>query len=97
MGFFEEVNINTTKGSAPDKMNLDVTVTEKPTGMISAGAGYSSVDNIVGMFQVSQNNFLGKGVQLTLMAQVGGNSHYRLGITEPYLFDKEISAGFDIF
>jgi len=97
LGFFEEININTTKGSAPDKMNLDVTVTEKPTGMISAGAGYSSVDNIVGMFQVSQNNFLGKGVQLTLMAQVGGNSRYRLGITEPYLFDKEISAGFDVF
>jgi len=31
------------------------------------------------------------------MAQVGGNSRYRLALTEPYLFDKEISAGFDIF
>jgi outer membrane protein insertion porin family len=97
LGFFEEVTINTTKGSEPDKMNLDVMVKEKPTGMISAGAGYSSVDNVVAMFQVSQNNFMGKGLQLTLMAQIGGNSRYRLGITEPYLFDKEISAGFDIF
>lgn len=97
LGFFEDVKINTTKGSAPDKMNLDVVVKEKPTGMISAGAGYSSVDNLVGMFQISQNNFLGKGLQITLMAQVGSNSRYRLGLTEPYLFDKEISAGFDIF
>jgi len=97
LGFFEEVKINTKKGGAPNKMALEVTVKEKPTGMISAGAGYSSVDNLVGMFQVSQNNFLGKGLRATLMAQLGGNSRYRLGLTEPYLFDREISAGFNIF
>ncbi|RLA94431.1 MAG: outer membrane protein assembly factor BamA [Deltaproteobacteria bacterium] len=97
LGYFEEVKINTQKGSAPNKMTLEVKVKEKPTGMISAGAGYSSVDNLVGIFQISQNNFMGKGLRLTLMAQLGGNSRYRIALTEPYLFDKEISAGFDLF
>jgi len=97
LGYFEEVKVNTKKGSAPNKMEVEVNVKEKPTGMISAGAGYSSVDNMVGIFQISQRNFLGKGLQAVLMAQLGGNSRYRLALTQPYLFDKDISAGFDIF
>lgn len=97
LGYFEDVKLNTRRGSGPDKMAVDVKVKEKPTGMISAGAGYSSVDNLVGIFQISQNNFLGRGLQLTLMGQVGGTSRYRLGVVEPYLLDKEIAAGFDLF
>ncbi len=97
LGYFEDVKINTQKGSEPNKMDVEVNVKEKPTGMISAGAGYSSVDSIVGIFQVSQRNFLGKGLQATVMAQVGSNPRYRLALSNPYLFDKEISAGFDLF
>jgi outer membrane protein insertion porin family len=97
LGYFEDIKINTQKGSEPNKMNVEVNVKEKPTGMISAGAGYSSVDSIVGTFQVSQRNFLGKGLQATVMAQVGSNPRYRLALSNPYLFDKEISAGFDLF
>jgi len=97
LGYFEDVKINTQKGSEPNKMAVEVNVKEKPTGMISAGAGYSSVDSIVGVFQVSQRNFLGKGLAATVMAQIGSNPRYRLALSNPYLFDKEISAGFDIF
>lgn len=97
LGYFEEVNINTAQGSTPEKIDVQVQVKEKPTGMISVGAGYSSVDNLIGMFQVSQDNFLGKGLRAQLMAQLGSNNRFRLGITNPYLFDKEISAGFNIF
>ncbi|HJX31987.1 MAG TPA: outer membrane protein assembly factor BamA, partial [Thermodesulfobacteriota bacterium] len=97
LGYFEDVKINTQKGSEPNKMAVEVNVKEKPTGMISAGAGYSSVDSIVGVFQVSQRNFLGKGLAATVMAQIGANPRYRLALSNPYLFDKEISAGFDIF
>ena len=97
LGYFEDVKINTQKGSEPNKMDVEVNVKEKPTGMISAGAGYSSVDSIVGVFQVSQRNFLGRGLSATLMAQIGSNPRYRLALTDPYIFDKQISAGFDIF
>jgi len=97
LGYFDEVKINTQKGSEPNKMNVDVNVKEKSTGMISAGAGYSSTESIMGMFQISQRNFLGMGLQATAMAQVGHYPAYRLALTQPYLFDKEISVGFDIF
>jgi len=78
-------------------MNVEVNVKEKSTGMISVGTGYSSVDSIVGIFQISQSNFMGKGLAATAMAQLGKNPHYRLALTNPYIFDKQISAGFDIF
>jgi outer membrane protein insertion porin family len=51
----------------------------------------------MGMFQVSQNNFMGMGLQATAMAQVGQYPRYRLALTDPYLFDKQISCGFDLF
>ena len=72
LGFFEDVLINTEPGSVQDQVNLNVEVKERPTGSFSIGAGYSSVDSIMGMFQISQNNLFGKGQQLTFMAQVGG-------------------------
>ena len=97
LGYFEEVTVNTKRGSKPDKIDVDVEVKEKPTGMISMGAGYSSADSIMGMFQLSQNNFLGKGLQANFMAQIGRNNRYRLGLTNPYLFDKEVSLGFNLF
>jgi outer membrane protein insertion porin family len=97
LGYFEDVKINTQKGSSPDTMDVEVNVKEKPTGMISAGAGYSSAESIMGVFQVSQRNFLGKGLQAVVMAQVGSYPAYRLALTQPYLFDKQISAGFDLF
>jgi outer membrane protein insertion porin family len=97
LGYFEDVKINTQKGSEPNKMNVEVNVKEKSTGMISVGTGYSSVDSIVGTFQISQTNFMGKGLAATAMAQLGKNPHYRLALTNPYIFDKQISAGFDIF
>lgn len=97
LGYFEDVTLNTRKGSSSDTMIVDVNVKEKPTGMISAGAGYSSVDDVVGMFQISQNNFFGTGRKATLMAQLGGNSRYKIALTDPYIFDKEIAAGFDLY
>ncbi len=43
-GFFEEANISTTRGSADNKLNMNVDVKEKSTGQFSIGAGYSSLD-----------------------------------------------------
>ncbi len=98
LGFFKEVKFNTRQGSADNKMILDVELEERPTGMISGGAGYSSVDNLVGMLQLSQSNFLGKGLSANLSAQLGGSSsQYILGITQPWIYDVPVSVGFDLF
>jgi outer membrane protein insertion porin family len=98
LGFFEEVKINTEAGSATNKVNLNVEVKERPTGQFSVGAGYSSADSIMGMFQVSQNNFRGKGQQLSLMANLGGrSSRYEFSFTEPWWRGTRTSVGFDLY
>lgn len=98
LGFFEKVNINTEPGSSSNLVKLNVEVKERPTGSFSVGAGYSSVDNVVGMFQISQNNLFGRGQQLNLMAQLGGYSnYYNISFTEPWFRDTRTSAGFDLY
>jgi outer membrane protein insertion porin family len=98
LGFFEDVLINTEPGSAQDQVNLGIEVKERPTGAFSIGAGYSSADSVMGMFQISQNNLFGKGQQLTFMAQIGGDSsYYNISFTEPWFRDRPQSVGFDLF
>ena len=98
LGYFERVSIAPQPGSAENKMVLNVDVKERPTGQISAGIGYSSVDNIIGTASISQSNFIGTGLRLDLSGTISSkSSRYQLGFTEPWLFDKPISAGFDLF
>jgi outer membrane protein insertion porin family len=96
--YFEDVNFATTPGSAPDRMNLKITVKERPTGTFGLGAGYSTQDRLVGMVEVSQNNLFGRGQQLKLSGIIGSISHrFRASFTEPYLFDRPLSLGIDAF
>lgn len=98
LGFFKEANLTTSPGSDAGKINIDIDVEEGPTGTLSVGMGYSSIDGLVGMMQVSQGNLFGRGQKLSLNAEVGGeSSNYSISFTEPYLFDTSLSAGFDIF
>ena len=97
LGFFKKVNVTTTKGGAPQRVNLNVEVEEKPTGSLSFGAGYSSVDNLVGLIQLSQDNFLGKGQRLDLRAQVGGSNRFMFSFTEPWLLDTRWKGGVDLY
>ncbi len=98
MDYFEDVQVNTEKGSAGDKINLKIDVTEKSTGSFSIGAGYSSVEDIFASASVTQRNLFGRGQTLSLKAIVGGKSdRYTLSFTEPWLFEIPLSAGFDIY
>lgn len=98
LGFFDEVNLSTARGDEEDLMNIEVDVKERPTGTFSIGAGYSSVDGIIGQASLQQDNFLGRGMRLDLSAAVGGSSAtYRFGVTEPYFLDKDLTLGFDLY
>ena len=61
LDYFEDVKVNTTKGSEPDKMILDIDVKEKPTGTFSFGGGYSSVENMFVVGSIAQRNLFGQG------------------------------------
>jgi outer membrane protein insertion porin family len=98
LDYFEDIKINTVKGSADDKMILKIDVTEKPTGTFSFGAGYSTTESVFGMASITQNNLFGRGQILGLDAQIGGTTTlYKLNFTEPWLFDIPLSARFDLY
>ena len=97
LGYFKKSNITTSKGADPDKVTLNVEVEEKPTGSISFGAGYSSVDSLVGMIQLSQENFLGKGQRININTQLGGVNRFMISFTEPRFRDTKWSTGVDLY
>ena len=98
LGFFEEANIATAKGSANNKLNVNIDVKEKPTGTFSIGGGYSSLDGFIGQGSVQQANFLGLGLKANLSASIGGKSQtYSLGVTDPHFLDTNWTLGADIY
>lgn len=98
LGFFEDVEIQTKKGSKDDLMVLDVNVKERPTGSFSLGAGYSGYDGPTGIIDVSQKNLFGRGQQLGAAIRVSArSSQFDIRFTEPWLFDRRISSGIDLY
>ncbi|MBU1547813.1 MAG: outer membrane protein assembly factor BamA, partial [Proteobacteria bacterium] len=96
--FFEEVNVTPEPTVQEGLMDVVVEVKEKATGTFSVGAGYSSVDNMMFMGEVSENNFLGKGQRLSLQANVSANSNrYNFSFTEPHLNDTKLLFGYDLY
>src|SRR3990172_10629862 len=98
LGYFEQVKATTAPGSAKDKIVVNIEVTEKATGLFSIGGGYSSQDSFIGTVDLSQRNFLGRGWEVFLRLRAGGSTQQgTIGFTEPWLFDRPLAAGFDLF
>lgn len=98
LGYFEEANIATAKGSTGNKLNVSVDVKEKPTGTFSIGGGYSSLDGFIGQGSIQQANFLGLGLKANVSASIGGKSQtYAVGLTDPYFLDTKWTVGADVF
>ena len=86
VGFFSEVNVTTRKGAAEDKMHVLVDVKEAQTGAFSAGAGFSSADNLLFNVRIQENNLFGRGQRLLFNADVGSiRRNIIVSFTEPYL------------
>ncbi len=93
LGYFEDVEIQTKKGSEEDLMVLDIKVKERPTGSFSFGAGYSSVDDVIGTARVEQDNLFGYGQSLFAAIRIGGRSNeFEVRFTEPWLMNRPISG-----
>ena len=99
LGYFQDkLEIKQSPGSAPDRIVLDTNVEEKSTGELQLSAGYSSIERFIIQANITQRNFRGKGQELR--AGVNYSSYSKsveLGFTEPYLFDKSIALGIDVF
>ncbi|HEY2731895.1 MAG TPA: outer membrane protein assembly factor BamA [Polyangia bacterium] len=98
LGFFEKVDVSTKRGSGDDKMDVNVEVTERPTGTFQIGAGFSSVENFIAQAQISQNNLLGRGTSLTLQAQLSSlRQLFLLQYQDLYFLDTNWTFGFNLF
>ena len=99
LGFFQEkFEISQKQGSAPDRIVLDANVEEKPTGQLELSAGFSSLEKFIVNASIRQRNFRGKGQELRASINYSTYSKsVEVGFTEPYLFDKNIALGGDIF
>ncbi|MET0589225.1 MAG: outer membrane protein assembly factor BamA [Novosphingobium sp.] len=99
LGYFQEkFEIEQKPGSAPDRIILEANVEEKPTGELQLSAGYSSVEKLIFQGSIRQNNFRGRGQTLGLSGSFSNYSKSaELSFTDPYVFDKNISLGADLY
>ncbi|MEM7828187.1 MAG: outer membrane protein assembly factor BamA, partial [Candidatus Aenigmatarchaeota archaeon] len=98
LGYFKDVNLSTEKGSSPDKLNVKISVEEAPTGSISGGVGFSSIEQLFAVFQIQERNLFGTGRQAGIVAQLGTKRQfYDISFTEPRFYDTNLLTGFDVF
>lgn len=105
--FFDDINIEPEPTDDEKLVDLNVSVKDRErTGLFSFGAGYSSLEKSIGFISIQQRNFditdppyfRGAGQNIKLEAMIGGiTKHFILSFTEPYLFDRPVSFGSDIF
>ena len=99
LGYFSEVNIETPPvPGTTDQVDLNVSVTEKSTGNLMVGAGFSSSEGLVLSGSVSQSNVFGTGNRVTAQINSGSvNTVYSLSFTNPYYTIDGVSLGYDIY
>ncbi len=98
LGFFKSVNVKKRQGSASDRVVLDIELVEQSTGELSFGAGYSTMEGVIGDVSISERNLLGNGQFLRLrLAGSAERLQADLSFTEPRFLDQNLAAGFDIF
>ena len=106
LGYFEKVDTTPTDTDVPDRKDLDVLVEEKRTGSLSFGAGFSSIDSLLGQIELTQANFditnfpsfTGGGERFRMLLQYGiVRKDFVLSLTEPYFLDTHLAVGGEAF
>ncbi len=99
LGFFESVTVETPAvPSAPDQVDVNVTVKERATGNIQVGAGYSSAEGLVLSGGIAQQNLFGSGNALSLEINTSkANRVIALAHTDPYITPEGISRSVELF
>lgn len=99
LGYFQEkFEVEQKPGSQKDRIRLEANVEEKPTGELQLSAGYSSLESLIFQASIRQNNFRGRGQTVGVSGSISRYSKsVDLSFTEPYMFDKNVSFGIDIY
>jgi len=95
--YFKDVQIVPSRIADANMMNLDVKVEEQPTGELSGGFGWSNINGFMVDAGITENNFMGRGQVVQLRGSIAQYQKQALfSFTEPYLFGRPLSAGFDV-
>ena len=79
-------------------MDVRLKVEEQNRNQITFGAGVSQYEGFFGQLAFQTSNFLGRGETFSVSLQQGNRAkNYQVGFTEPFLFDRPITAGVDVF
>jgi outer membrane protein insertion porin family len=99
LGYFKDVEIDTQEvPSTQDQVDLNVNVVEKPTGMLTLGAGFSSAEKVTLSFGVQQDNVFGSGHNLGVQVSTSKfNQYYVLNTTDPYFTEDGVSRTFELY
>jgi outer membrane protein insertion porin family len=104
--FFEEVRVSPIPTPIPGQSDLRVTVKEGPTGQVSFGAGYSTVEGLVGFVEYAESNFdfsnsegwyRGDGQKFRVRLSVGSlTNSFEHSFEEPALWERDLAVGYSI-
>ena len=106
LGYFSYVNSVPESTASPDQYDMALDVEEQKTGQFMIGAGFSSVDDIIGFVELTQGNFdlmgwprfTGGGQKLRMRAQLGTErKDYEISFVEPWFLNRRLSLGIDLF
>lgn len=98
LGYFEEVNPATPRGSNNQFIDINLDVKEKSTGTFNIGAGYSSSDKILFSAQISKDNFFGRGWAGDISANVSAKRQlFNLSVSDRHFLDSDFLVGASIY
>lgn len=106
LGYFSKVEATPIDTNVENRKDLLVSVEEKRTGSVTFGAGFSTVDSLLGFAEISQGNFdignwpsfRGGGQKFRMRVQYGlSRQDFLISWTEPWFLDRQVSFGFDLF
>jgi outer membrane protein insertion porin family len=98
LGYFSSVDITPTQGSAPDKAIINTKVTEKATGELTFGGGYSTDVGPLLDIGLGERNLVGTGIAANINGILATKrSSIDLSVTDPHFLDRNLVAGGDVF
>jgi outer membrane protein insertion porin family len=93
----DAIKVEKTPGEK-NKVDVTLTVEEQNRNQVTFGAGVSQFEGFFGQLAFQTSNFLGRGESATFSVLAGRRAkNYQVAFTEPFLFDRPITAGIDIF
>ncbi|MGB0992620.1 MAG: outer membrane protein assembly factor BamA, partial [Akkermansiaceae bacterium] len=106
MNYFDDVQVTPSPSAQAGYRDINIQVSEKKTGSISFGLGFSSVDSVVGYVQLEQTNFdisnwksfRGAGQRFSTKIQIGAErTDFRLSWVEPWFLKRRLALGTEFF